>query len=298
MQDAVCHRRRTGAPLASAQSWNRWRLSQKELDLHVQGFLLDVEGVLVADKRYQAVEGAVEFVRQVREHRVPFRLITNNTTDSRPVLVQKLARAGYDFVPEELHMCTAAAAAYLRSAGVKRCLVLGGGGLRQVFAEAGFVVMDAAEVDAVIVGLDTELTYERLRLACDAVARNRAALIALHRNRVYTDAQGRCSPSVGAIVEAISYATDVEPTVIGKPSPAYFRQALDEIGVAPESVMVVSDDPLSDLAGAKRMGLMAAFVLSGKYPDAEVVERVPPAERADVIVGRIGDLLTEGKIQV
>ena len=277
---------------------SRARLFPKEFELHVKGLLLDVEGVLVADKRYQAVMGAVEFVRRIREHGVPFRLITNNTTDSRRALVEKLARAGFDFAPEELHACTAAAAAQLRSTAAKRCLVLGVGGLRQVFADEGFEVADAADVDAVIVGLDTELTYERLRLACDAVARNRAALIALHRNRVYTDAQGRCSPSVGAIVEAISYATEAEPIVIGKPSPAYFRQVLDDISVAPKLVMVVSDDPFSDLAGAKRMGLMAAFVLSGKYPDPDVVERVLRVERPDVTVGRIGDLLTEGKIHI
>ena len=266
--------------------------------MQVRGFLLDVEGVLVADKRYQAVAGAVEFVRQVREGDVPFRLITNNTTDSRAALLEKLARAGFDFTLDELLTCPVAAASHLRTRGAKRCLVLGVDGLRQIFTDEGFEVTDAAEVDAVVVGLDTDLTYERLRLACDAVARHQADLIALHLNRVYTDGQGRCAPSVGPIVEAVRYATQVEPTVIGKPSPTYFQQALDQVAVVPESVMVVSDDPFSDLAGAKRMGMAAAFVLSGKYPASVVVEGIAEAQRPDVVVGRIGDLLTEGKIRI
>ena len=88
--------------------------------------------------------------------------------------------------------------------------------------------------------------------------------------------------SVGPIVEAIRYATLVEPEVMGKPSEAYFRQALDDIAVPAEGVMVVSDDPFSDLAGAKRLGMQAAFVLSGKYTDAAVLDRIDPAERPDV----------------
>ncbi len=258
--------------------------------MEIKAFLLDVEGVLVADKRYQAIAGAVEFVGKLRGEGIPFRLITNNTTDSQAVLREKLARAGFDFTLEELHTCTAAAVTHLHSSGVRRCLVLGADGLRQIFVDAGFEVDETSEVDAVIVGLDTKLTYERLRLACDAVARNRAALIALHRNRIYTDAQGRCAPSVGAIVEAIRYATQADPIVIGKPNVAYFQQVLDDIGVAPEMVMVVSDDPFSDLAGAKRMGMMAAFVQSGKYADRAVLERITPAEQPDVVVDRIGDL--------
>jgi HAD superfamily hydrolase (TIGR01450 family) len=184
----------------------------------------------------------------------------------------------------------AAAVTDLRAISAATCLVLGAPDLRRMFADQGFRVVDESEVDAVVVGLDTDLTYERLRLACDAVAGHDAALIALHRNRIYTDAQGRRAPSVGAIVEAICYATQAEPVVIGKPSRDYFQQALDGLAVPPAEVLVVSDDPFSDLAGAKRMGMQAAFVLSGKYPQRSVVDALPPAERPDIIVETIGDL--------
>ncbi len=258
--------------------------------MSVRGLLLDVEGTLVGDKRYRPVTGAVEFVRECRRRGLPLRLITNNTTDSRPTLIEKLTRAGFDFTIEELHTCVGAAVTHLRAISAARCLVLGSPDLCRMFADEGFRVVDESRVDAVVVGLDAGLTYERLRLACDAVAGHGAALLALHRNRVYTDAQGRCAPSVGAIVEAIRYATRVEPVVIGKPSRDYFRQALDGLAVPPAEVLVVSDDPFSDLAGAKRMGMQAAFVLSGKYPQRSVVDSLPPAEQPDIIVEAICDL--------
>ena len=178
--------------------------------------------------------------------------------------------------------------------GAKRCLVLGSPKLQQMITDAGLTVADEPEVDAVVVGLDLELTYDRLRLACDAVGRCGAAFVALHRNRSFTDAQGRNSPSVGATVEAIRYATRAEPIVVGKPSRDYYSQVLSSMQVPTEAVMVVSDDPFSDLAGARRMGMQAAFVLSGKYDDADVIKSIDPAERPQITVDRIGDLLTRG----
>ena len=266
--------------------------------MRVRGFLLDVEGTLVVDKRYQPVEGAVPFVRKVRQAGLPLRLITNNTTDSKASLISKLGRAGFDFTIDEIHTCIGAAVTHLRTAGASRCLILGAGALREMFVDEGLTVVDGSEVDAVVVGLDTDLTYERLRLACEAVSRYDASLIALHRNRLFTDSQGRCAPSVGAIVEAIRYATQVEPTLIGKPSPAYFRQALDDIALPAESVLVVSDDPLSDLAGAKRMGMRAAFVLSGKYRERSVIDSIPASQRPDLVGETISELFAGGAPEI
>lgn len=264
--------------------------------MRVRGLLLDVEGVLVADKRYQAVPTAVEFITQARAAGCPLRLITNNTTDDRPTILAKLRSAGFDFALDELYTCTAAAARRLGECAVRRCLVLGNDSLRRIFADAGFAVVDAADVDAVIIGLDTGLTYARLQQACEALVRHGARLLALHHNRLYLDDQGRPAPSVGALAASIEYATRVEAEVIGKPSPAYFQQVLDDLGLPPQDVLVVSDDPLTDLAGAKRLGISAAFVLSGKYPNEHILLQIAEAERPDLTVPRIGDLLRTGQV--
>jgi 4-nitrophenyl phosphatase len=257
----------------------------------VRGLLLDVEGVLVGDKRYLAVPGAAAFVRSVRDRGLPLRLISNNTTDTKPEILGKLRQAGFDFSIEELHTCIGAAFARLRQHDAHRCLVLGTDSLRGMFAEAGFCLSQDSDVDAVVVGFDRDLTFERLAIACDAVHRHGAWLIALHQNRLTPDPGGRSVPSVGPIAAAIAYAAQVEPIVIGKPSRDYYQQVLDDIALSPDLVLIVSDDPFSDLAGGKRMGMHTAFVLSGKYADATVTDRLAPAEQPDVTVDRIGALL-------
>lgn len=258
--------------------------------MQVKGLLLDVEGVLVADKRYRAVPGAVEFIQYLRGRGLPVRLITNNTTDDEATLVEKLGAAGFDFRPPEVHTCIQAAVTRLREIGAVKCLVVGTERLKRAFAAEGFSVADASDVHAVVVGLDTALTHQRLCLACDAILRFDARLIALHRNRLYPDADGRALPSVGAVVEAISYATQAVPEVMGKPNAAIYRQALEALYLAPEEALMVSDDPFSDLAGARRLGIRAAFVLSGKYTDPAILDRLDPAERPDLVVDSIGDL--------
>ena len=85
--------------------------------MKIRGLLLDVEGVLVADKRYTAVATAVDFIRSVRTTKCPFRLISNTTTDDRASIIEKLTQAGFDFTAGELHTCTTAAILRLRGQG-------------------------------------------------------------------------------------------------------------------------------------------------------------------------------------
>jgi HAD superfamily hydrolase (TIGR01450 family) len=263
----------------------------------VQGLLLDVEGVLVADKRYRPVAGAPEFVARMRRQQLPMRLITNNTTDAPPALLAKLRDAGFDFAPHELYTCTTAAVRYLRREGAARCLVVGSEALRGLLAEAGLHPLDHSRVDAVVVGLDTRLTYERLRLACEAILDHGARFVALHRNRLFPDDQGRRSPSVGPIVAALVEATRQQPVVVGKPSAEFYAPALADLDLPSDRVLVVSDDPFSDLVGALWMGMRAAFVMSGKYTDPDVLKGFDSHEQPNVVVPAIADLLTCGAVE-
>ncbi len=222
---------------------------------------------------------------------VRIRLVTNNTTDKPGAIAEKLRQAGFAVQPEEVTTCTSAAIGKLRAMGVSRVLVVGSQQLKELFAEAGLQAVGAVNAEAVVVGLDEELTYRSLQEACEALVNHSAALIGLHHNRLYRNAAGRIAPSVGAIVEALAYASQIKPIVIGKPSEDFFRQALGDIGLDACDVLMVSDDPISDLAGAKRMGMPAAFVLTGKYRDESALASIEACDRPDAVVSTISDLL-------
>lgn len=81
----------------------------------------------------------------------------------------------------------------------------------------------------------------------------------------------------GAFVAGLEYATGVEATVLGKPSPSYFAAALDALDAEPELTWMVTDDLEADVRGAQVFGMRTALVRTGKFrPDALEGSNVVP----------------------
>jgi ribonucleotide monophosphatase NagD (HAD superfamily) len=65
-------------------------------------------------------------------------------------------------------------------------------------------------------------------------------------------------------VRLLEYAAAVQARVLGKPSPDFFRLALDTAGATPARTLVVGDDLAADVAGGQAVGLRAVLVRTGK----------------------------------
>jgi ribonucleotide monophosphatase NagD (HAD superfamily) len=74
-------------------------------------------------------------------------------------------------------------------------------------------------------------------------------------------------------VAALEYASGKVAQVVGKPSPEFFRLALEELGVPPSRVLVVGDDPENDCGGGQRVGCRGAVVRTGKFDAAALVRQ-------------------------
>ena len=73
----------------------------------------------------------------------------------------------------------------------------------------------------------------------------------------------------GGFVAGLEYATGVEATILGKPSPSYFAAALDALEAEPELTWLVTDDVEADVRGARLFGMRTAVVRTGKFrPEA------------------------------
>jgi ribonucleotide monophosphatase NagD (HAD superfamily) len=140
-----------------------------------------------------------------------------------------------------------------------------------------------------VVGLDTGLVYDALRRATRALLEG-ASLVALHRNRLFQDGDGAPSPSAGATVAFLEHAAGTPAELLGKPSRPFFELALRQLGARPEECCVVGDDPFTEVEGAKRLGMHAVFVLTGKYPSSDVLERLPASWRPDLVVASLDEL--------
>jgi HAD superfamily hydrolase (TIGR01450 family) len=255
-------------------------------------YLIDIEGVLVADKRYEPVPGVVEWLDGLDGRGIRWRLVSNNTTHTPDDLVAALARAGFAVAAEHLVGAFGTGVAMLRERGWHDIGWLGHAGLAGWLADQGLrpVAPEATDCDAVVLGVAPDLELGDLDRALGRLRRG-AALVCLHRNRFWLDAEGRARLGPGALAAALTTAVpEVQVVTVGKPEPAVYRAALDSLGGTGDQALFISDDPFTDLVGARRLGLATVFVLSGKYPDASVLDELPVDQQPDRVLERADQL--------
>ena len=229
-------------------------------------YLLDLDGTLYAGGA--PVPGAPETLERLRREGTPFRLVTNTTSRSRAMLLERLQGYGFRALPEEIFSATLAGAALAREFGYRTLApFLPAPTLEDLagFDLVGGVSGRRGSPDAVILGdLAEGWSYGVLQEAFEHVMAG-AAIIALSRDR-YWQRGDALALDAGPFVRALEYATGVEARVAGKPSPAFYAAALASLGldVTARAVMV-GDDLWSDVEGAQRAGLQGWLVRTGKF---------------------------------
>jgi 4-nitrophenyl phosphatase len=242
----------------------------------IKAVIMDMDGVLWTGD--VALPGMADFFEFLRARSIPFALATNNSGKSPATYVEKLAKLGVqDVHDQQIVTSGTATAAYLqtRYAPGTPIHVLGGDGLRQVTAAAGFTLVDEGAA-AVVVGLDPQLTYEKLKRAA-LLIRAGADFIATNQDMTIPVPEG-LAPGAGSLVAALRASTEQEPIVtIGKPGAPMFESALRVVGTLPQHTLMIGDRLNTDIEGAVILGLKTALVLTGvsSRVDAEVAARPP-----------------------
>jgi len=270
----------------------------------VRAFVLDADGVLLY--RNEPIPGSAKALQELRRRRVPYRVVTNFSTAHRATLAARFAAVtGLEVDPGELITGASAAAAYTaaRHPGA-RLLVLAAPDARREWDGQRLVSAEQAEagrepVAAVIIGdAGEDLSFRNLDIAYGQIHRG-AEFVAIHRNLWWMTPKGHTLDS-GALIVGLEAALGRRAVVCGKPSPVVFRQAVGELAAELEGrgearlrrreVAVVGDDPVADIAAARRVGLRGILVLTGKVePGREAAQRLA----ADAIAASLAEVVAK-----
>ncbi len=234
---------------------------QKRTLADIKAFITDMDGTLYVSDRL--IPGAVEFISLLRERGYPFLFLTNNSSARAVSYRDRLRRLGIEAETGEILTSGAATAMYLlKETSHRRIFLVGTPALREEFIEAGFVMADQGAADAVVLGFDKTLTYDRLKRAC-LLVNDDAPYYATHPDFTCITDEGLI-PDTGAFIEAIKSVTGRVPHVIGKPQSEIVKAALAKVGHKAEVTAMVGDQLDTDMTMANRSGLYGILVFTGE----------------------------------
>ena len=244
----------------------------------LRAVLLDMDGVLW--RANQVLPGVAEFSAFVQQHQIAFVLATNNSTKTVESYVDRLNRVGVPAQPEQVITSAAATAHYAVETPL---YIIGETGLHETLAARGYHE-DPARAEVVVMGMDMQLTYEKLKIATLRI-RAGADFIGTNGDRTFPVPEGLV-PGNGSLLAAVQTATDVDPVMIGKPGKFMYDVALQRLGTTAQQTLMIGDRLETDILGALQAGLPSALVLTGVTSPDQAREDVVQAD------GVFADLLS------
>ncbi|MBQ8587719.1 MAG: HAD-IIA family hydrolase [Oscillospiraceae bacterium] len=227
-------------------------------------FLLDMDGTIYLDE--ELFDGTVDFLNHVKATGGKYLFLTNNSSRSVDAYIAKMQRLGIPAVKEDFLTSVDALIVYLRKNGygTKKLYAFGTASFRSQLSRAGFCVTDRLEenIDALVCGFDTEMTFQKLEDACILLNRG-VDFIAANPDWVCPTWYGFV-PDCGSVCEMLFRATGRRPVFIGKPKPEMAYLAMEAYGYSKAQTLLIGDRLYTDIACGVNAGIETILVLSGE----------------------------------
>ncbi|WP_066372056.1 TIGR01457 family HAD-type hydrolase [Neobacillus fumarioli] len=224
-----------------------------------KGYLIDLDGTMY--KGAERIEAASDFVKRLQKEGIPYLFVTNNSSRTPEQVAEKLRHFDIPASEELVFTTSLATANYIydlkKDASV---YVIGEEGIRTALKEKGFTFAEE-HADYVVMGIDRDINYEKLAIACLAV-RNGATFISTNGDIALPTERGLL-PGNGSLTAVIAVSTQTKPIFIGKPEAIIVEQALNVLGTAKEETLMVGDNYYTDILAGLNAGMDTLLVHTG-----------------------------------
>ena len=239
-------------------------MEQNVLLQKIRLYLFDMDGTLyLGDRLYDFTTDLLDTIRSTGRR---YLFMTNNSSKSVDDYVKKLEKLGISATREDFITSSQATAYYLKEHYPNhRLYVCGTESLKKELEREGFTVTeDLDQVDCIVMGFDTELTFRKLEdVSRLLLTRENIPYIATNPDYVCPTEYGSV-PDCGSVCDMIFNATGKRPVVIGKPSPLMPQLAMAKHGYSKEETAVVGDRIYTDVKSGLNAGITGILVLSGE----------------------------------
>lgn len=224
-----------------------------------RGYLIDLDGTMY--RGTERILEAVDFVKKLHERSLPYLFVTNNSSRTPEQVAEKLAEFDIPVTSEQVFTTSQATANYIYEQKPEASIyVIGEEGLHDQLQKKGFRYAQE-NADYVVIGIDRDINYEKLAVACLAV-RNGATFISTNGDIALPTERG-LMPGNGALTSVISVSTETKPIFIGKPESIIMEQALKVLGTNKEETLMVGDNYNTDIMAGINAGLDTLLVHTG-----------------------------------
>ncbi|UCZ52544.1 TIGR01457 family HAD-type hydrolase [Bacillus shivajii] len=232
-------------------------------------YLVDLDGTMYRGS--EKIEAASRFIKSLNEKDIPYLFVTNNSSKTPEQVAAKLVEMDIPATPKHVMTTSMATANYLHEQiNEANVFMIGEEGLEDALKEKGFTLTDEA-VDAVVMGIDRNINYEKLSTACLAV-RSGALFLSTNTDVAIPTEKGLL-PGNGSLTSVVSVSTGVNPTFIGKPEAIIVNQALEVLGVPLDQTVMVGDNYQTDIMAGIKAGMDTIIVHTGVTSKEQLQEQ-------------------------
>jgi len=237
-------------------------------------FIFDMDGTIYLSN--SLINGSLELIEKLNKKNIDYIFLTNNSSKNVSDYEKKLAKLGINV--DQKHIVssgevTASHIKEIKEENENNVYVVGTKSLEKVFKNYGFNVVDNRDdnVDYLVLGFDTSLTYQKLWDA-HYLINNGVKYYATNPDKVCPLENNESMPDCGAIINLLKTSTNKEPIVVGKPNELMVEYIAKEFNVERKNISMVGDRLYTDIKMAETSGINSILVLTGETDRSDLVD--------------------------
>lgn len=238
-------------------------------------FLIDLDGTVYRGE--ETVSSGVRFVHRLIDANKNYLFLTNNTTRTPKMVVDKLKGHGIETDQKHIYTPSMATASYIlkkRSHQKTGLYIIGEIGLWSELLSHPEFEINESNPDYVIVGMDKDLTYHKVRVATKAI-RNGAIFIGTNAD-MNLPLGNELIPGNGSQCAMIAAASGQQPLYIGKPEAIIVDMALKKFNFKKEDTLIVGDNYNTDIKAGFNSNVDQLLTLTGVTRRKDIINQKQP----------------------